>query len=794
MSHLSSNSEKSFLRVFFMSLLFSLILIFSSLTAKAASYGTDWRNWKQKQSDYATMRSGGCRIVSYAKLLKATGLVNDPNFNPDRLFEWCAANHKVVSLSNVNEYSPIGTTPPDYARNVLGKTVVQHNYVSLSGGDEQRRQTIINYSRNGYLVVICGTNHFTYVDEERTRASGELWVDDSGYGVQKVTTKAGGYNLTKYDKIRIFTAESPAPPVPTGSAMASGYNRTLPDGNYIIAAAADPSYYLDIAGSAVPASNGENVNLWHVDNMDVPTHDAWNIKYEGGFYTITQLGSDAALDVYAASAAAGTNVQVHQSHGGDNQKWAISTNGRNGYRIQSKCSGYSLDISNGTIADGTNVTQYVGNDSNAQSWVFIPYNPSQPIQNGRYILTSAIANNIELDVVGDTGNIPNPTNVRVWNDNCPSKFNSFDVEKLSNGYYKLTHAASGKVLDLYGASTTYQANVCVHDANGSIAQQWAIIHSGNGYALIPRCSGFCVDVEGSGTSNGTNVQQWPYNGDTIQANQTWKFVPAEYSIKYDANGGSGAPSSQIKYYKNAVTLASAKPTRSGYSFAGWSTSKTSTRVDYNPGALYNKDASITLYAKWVKLASTQPQNQRSNNTGSNNQNKNSQSKNSGTKDTKSETIENAAPSHKAGDIVQDVITNATYSIISTDEGSRSVIYTSTSAPFAKEITIPESITIDNNVYIVTDINDYAFKNNTNIKKIVIGKNIQRIGKQAFYGCKKLKKIKIETTSLTKNSIGKNAFKKINAKAKVVVPKSNLKNYKKILKSKGISGASQKITK
>lgn len=572
MSRFISDSEKSFLRLFLMSLLFSFILFFSPFTAYAASYGTNWRDWRQKQSDYSTMRSGGCRIVSYAKLLKATGLVNDPNFNPDRLFEWCAANHKVVSLQNVSEYSPIGTTPPDYARNVLGKSVVQHNYVSLSGSNEYRRQTIIKYSRNGYLVVICGTNHFTYVDEEKTRATGELWVDDSGYGVQKVSTKAGGYDLTNYDKIRIFTAESPAPPIPTGNTMSSGYDRTLPDGNYIIASAADVKYYLDIAGSAVPANDGENVNLWHTEDMSVPSYDAWNIKYEGGFYTITQLGTNKALDVYGASAASDTNVQVHQSHGGDNQKWAISTNGKNGYRIQSKCSGYSLDIANGTIADGTNVRQHEGNDSNAQSWVFIPFNPSQPIPNGRYILTSAMASNIELDVSGDTANIPSNTNVQIWNDSCLSRFNSFDVEKLNNGYYKLTNAASGKALDLYGGSTTYQSNVCVHDANGSIAQQWAIIRSGNGYAIIPRCSGFCLDVQGSGTANGTNVQQWPYNGATVQSNQTWRFVAAEYNVRYDANGGSGAPSSQLKYYKNALRLSNTKPTRNGFSFEGWSTS------------------------------------------------------------------------------------------------------------------------------------------------------------------------------------------------------------------------------
>ncbi len=40
----------------------------------------------------------------------------------------------------------------------------------------------------------------------------------------------------------------------------------------------------------------------------------------------------------------------------------------------------------------------------------------------------------------------------------------------------------------------------------------------------------------------------------------------------------------------------------------------------------------------------------------------------------------------------------------------------------------------------------------------------------------------------------NAFKGIHAKAKVKVPKSKLKSYKKILKARGIKGKKQRITK
>lgn len=72
----------------------------------------------------------------------------------------------------------------------------------------------------------------------------------------------------------------------------------------------------------------------------------------------------------------------------------------------------------------------------------------------------------------------------------------------------------------------------------------------------------------------------------------------KYTISYNANGGSGAPSSQTKYKDEAIVLSSTKPTRSGYTFQGWGTSSTDTTADYQPGASYTGNATATLYAVW----------------------------------------------------------------------------------------------------------------------------------------------------------------------------------------------------
>ena len=71
-----------------------------------------------------------------------------------------------------------------------------------------------------------------------------------------------------------------------------------------------------------------------------------------------------------------------------------------------------------------------------------------------------------------------------------------------------------------------------------------------------------------------------------------------YTINYNANGGSGAPSAQTKYYAVDLTLSSTKPTRSGFKFLGWSTSSSATSASYQSGGTYTTNASATLYAVW----------------------------------------------------------------------------------------------------------------------------------------------------------------------------------------------------
>ncbi len=77
-------------------------------------------------------------------------------------------------------------------------------------------------------------------------------------------------------------------------------------------------------------------------------------------------------------------------------------------------------------------------------------------------------------------------------------------------------------------------------------------------------------------------------------------VPITYAVTFDANGGSGAPEAQTKTPGEALTLSSGVPLRDGFTFLGWSESKTATAAQYQPGGSFTEDADTMLYAVWLE--------------------------------------------------------------------------------------------------------------------------------------------------------------------------------------------------
>ena len=102
----------------------------------------------------------------------------------------------------------------------------------------------------------------------------------------------------------------------------------------------------------------------------------------------------------------------------------------------------------------------------------------------------------------------------------------------------------------------------------------------------------------------------------------------------------------------------------------------------------------------------------------------------------------------------------------------------------KFIKVPNAIRLSGVKYRVTAIDKNAFKGLKKVTKVRIDTNVKTIGIKAFYNCKNIKMVTIRTKKLKK--IGKFAFKNINKKATIKVPKKQLKKYTKMLKKSKVN--------
>lgn len=105
-----------------------------------------------------------------------------------------------------------------------------------------------------------------------------------------------------------------------------------------------------------------------------------------------------------------------------------------------------------------------------------------------------------------------------------------------------------------------------------------------------------INIGGSIPNSGVSPSSFSASGTYTLPAVTW-----QYTVSYNANGGSGAPSAQTKTHGTNLTLSSTVPTRSGYKFLGWSTSSSATSAAYSAGGTFSTNANTTLYAVWQQV-------------------------------------------------------------------------------------------------------------------------------------------------------------------------------------------------
>lgn len=181
---------------------------------------------------------------------------------------------------------------------------------------------------------------------------------------------------------------------------------------------------------------------------------------------------------------------------------------------------------------------------------------------------------------------------------------SFDWEITWSGVYCGTNSASGSIS--VAKKTSYTVSYNANGGSGAPSAQTKWYNTTLALSsTTPTRTGY--SFKGWATSASGSVAYAAGANYTANAGVTLYAVwqANTYTVSYNANGGTGAPSNQTKTYGVNLTLSSTKPTRTNYNFLGWGTSASSTTVSYNAGGTYSENAEITLYAIW-QLAYTKP--------------------------------------------------------------------------------------------------------------------------------------------------------------------------------------------
>lgn len=257
-----------------------------------------------------------------------------------------------------------------------------------------------------------------------------------------------------------------------------------------------------------------------------------------------------------------------------------------------------------------------------------------------YVSVSASANNSTVYVTGHFHN-----NGSTW-DSLGSRF-TLSIDGIGN-IYDQRHTFNGNSFDFSasrGVGTSYNNRTyTVHawwDSSGfshgtdyatttvtvpAIARPtYTVSYNANGGSGVPSNQTKQHDITltlssvkptrdgyefaGWGTSATDTGVKYSAGGQyTENANITlyaiWTNV-AKLTLAYNANGGTGAPSSQTHLINTTSKISGAKPTRDKYVFLGWSTSNTATKATYIADGQYTNNsftngATVTLYAVWMK--------------------------------------------------------------------------------------------------------------------------------------------------------------------------------------------------
>lgn len=274
-----------------------------------------------------------------------------------------------------------------------------------------------------------------------------------------------------------------------------------------------------------------------------------------GTYTILNPTSGKTLDVANGSTADGADAQIYSPNGTPAQKWHVTRDDEGFYTLTNIGSNKNLDVTGGSAKQGTRVEIWSGNSGCAQKW-------AARITGGGLTFLSTCSG-LALDIAG--GSTSNGAVTQVYPANgSPAQtwsLQTVDPPALANGFYRLNTPAG---LSLSAASAATGATAQINNASTDILQYWQFTRKANGMFSIrnPHTNKY-LDVASESRATGGRVQIWDGNVSCAQewqvvrnGNSTYTLRSACSGLALDvSNGATSTNGASVQIWTNNSTPA-----------------------------------------------------------------------------------------------------------------------------------------------------------------------------------------------------------------------------------------------
>ncbi len=276
----------------------------------------------------------------------------------------------------------------------------------------------------------------------------------------------------------------------------------------------------------------------------------------------------------------------------------LPTPTRNGYNFE----GWYTAASGGTKITADSKVATAGDHVLYARWSpFIP--------NGFYLVVPTKSNTFALHVLNVK--VDNGSTVKIYKKATTEvgiKAQTTKVTNIGDGSITIINKHSRKAIEIKGGTMANGTDIQIYTSNSTLSQMWFPNPNSDGYILeSAKDRTYVMDVTDNDFANGTNVQlkkSATSNGQIFSFVAVTAYKGNSYTIKYNANGGSGTIANQaVSKWEDDVKLAENTFTRTNYSFDSWNSEANGSGIKYSAGGTYSglthtAGGTFNLYAQW----------------------------------------------------------------------------------------------------------------------------------------------------------------------------------------------------